>query len=113
MKRLLFLLAGLLCCAAAGAQDIILLRNADEVKATVTEITDSHILYKVWGGSDAVLSIPRAEVFSVTYQNGEKEFFMEDRTVGKQLLRRIIRGPRSRAVTDLARCLTKTVCGDW
>lgn len=83
MKRLLFLLAGLLCCAAAGAQDIILLRNADEVKATVTEITDSQILYKVWGGSDAVLSIPRAEVFSVTYQNGEKEFFMEDRAIGK------------------------------
>lgn len=36
----------------AEAQDVILLRNADEVKAEVREITDSHILYTLWGGSD-------------------------------------------------------------
>lgn len=83
MKRFLLLLAALAAWAGGAAQDVILLRSSDEVKAVVTEITDSHLLYKVWGGSDVVFSIPRAEVFSVTYQNDEKEFFMQDQTVGK------------------------------
>ena len=72
------MLAALLWWGGAEAQDVILLRNADEVKAEVREITDSHILYTLWGGSDKVLSLPRAEVFSVTYQNGEKELFVGD-----------------------------------
>ena len=45
MRRLLFMLAALLWWGGAEAQDVILLRNADEVKAEVREITDSHILY--------------------------------------------------------------------
>ena len=53
MRRLLFMLAALLWWGGAEAQDVILLRNADEVKAEVREITDSHILYTLWGGSDA------------------------------------------------------------
>ena len=57
------MLAALLWWGGAEAQDVILLRNADEVKAEVREITDSHILYTLWGGSDKVLSLPRAEVF--------------------------------------------------
>ena len=72
------MLAALLWWGGAEAQDVILLRNADEVKAEVREITDSHILYTLWGGSDKLLSLPRAEVFSVTYQNGEKELFVGD-----------------------------------
>ena len=72
------MLAALLWWGGAEAQDVILLRNADEVKAEVREITDSHILYTLWGVSDKVLSLPRAEVFSGTYQNGEKELFVGD-----------------------------------
>ena len=45
------MLAALLWWGGAEAQDVILLRNADEVKAEVREITDSHILYTLWGGS--------------------------------------------------------------
>ena len=48
------MLAALLWWGGAEAQDVILLRNADEVKAEVREITDSHILYTLWGGSDKV-----------------------------------------------------------
>ena len=60
------MLAALLWWGGAEAQDVILLRNADEVKAEVWEITDSHILYTLWGGSDKVLSLPRDEVFVTT-----------------------------------------------
>ena len=42
------MLAALLWWGGAEAQDVILLRNADEVKAEVREITDSHILYTLW-----------------------------------------------------------------
>lgn len=88
------MLAALLWWGGAEAQDVILLRNADEVKAEVREITDSHILYTLWGGSDKVLSLPRAEVFSVTYQNGERSFSSVT-TPGRRVRspQRITRGP--------------------
>ena len=69
----------------------ILLRNADEVKAEVREITDSHILYTLWGGSDKVLSC-RAEVFSVTTKTEKRALSVTTpgRRSGPQ---RITRGP--------------------
>ena len=96
------MLAALLWWGGAEAQDVILLRNADEVKAEVREITDSHILYTLWGGSDKVLSLPRAEVFSVTYQNGEKELFVGDDSGAT--------GPVTAA--DYPICSTRTAYGE-
>lgn len=81
MKRGLFLLAGLLWWGVAGAQDMILLRNANEIRADVTEITDTEILYKAWDGPDTVSRVPRSAVFSVTYRNGERELFKDDLVV--------------------------------
>lgn len=57
---------------------MILLRNADEVKAEVREITDSpYTLYAVGRLGQGAFPAAR-EVFSVTYQNGEKELFVGD-----------------------------------
>lgn len=75
MKRfLIFCIAGLLQTVNIVAQDIILMRNADEIKAVVTEITDTEVLYRPYGTSTTLQrSVSRDKVFSITYSNGEKE----------------------------------------
>lgn len=47
----------------ARAQDVILLRNAEEIRAEVREVTDTHLIYRLWDGPDEVLMLPRSEVF--------------------------------------------------
>ena len=78
MKHIGTMLIALLWYSGAWAQDLILLRNAEEIRAEVREITDPHVLYRLWNGSEEVLSLPRNEIFSITYRNGEKDLFMED-----------------------------------
>lgn len=74
MKRLfifiLFTIYNLYC----NAQDLIVLKNADEIEAKVTMINNDEISYKRWRyleGPTYVIS--KTEVFYIKYQNGEKE----------------------------------------
>jgi hypothetical protein len=58
------------------SQDYIVLRNGDEIKAKVTEISDQQIKYHQYDDQNAaVLSIPTSAVFMIKYQNGTKEVF--------------------------------------
>ena len=59
---------------------MILLRNADEIKTRVTEITETDVLCKMWDDPAKMLRIARAEVFSITYANGERELFAEEKS---------------------------------
>lgn len=63
MKHIGTMLIALLWYSGAWAQDLILLRNAEEIRAEVREITDTHVLYRLWNGSEEVLSLPRNEIF--------------------------------------------------
>ena len=81
MGRVWLLLVAAVWCSGARAQDVILLRNAEEIRAEVREVTDTHLIYRLWDGPDEVLMLPRSEVFSVTYRNGTQDFFMTDRAV--------------------------------
>lgn len=81
MGRVWLLLVAAVWCSGARAQDVILLRNAEEIRAEVREVTDTHLIYRLWDGPDEVLMLPRSEVFSVTYRNGMQDFFMTDRAV--------------------------------
>ena len=72
MKHLIFVL--LLSGASVYAQDIITLRNGDEIKARVLEISSSEIRYKRFdnlGGATVV--IPRIDVFFINYEDGTRE----------------------------------------
>lgn len=83
MKRtvLIGLLAGLCGLSPVSAQDIILLREASEIEAEVTEIDDSGILYRRFGDSLGPLRrISRDSVFKITYANGEREVFLAEST---------------------------------
>ncbi|MCM1169371.1 MAG: hypothetical protein NC324_05480 [Bacteroides sp.] len=60
------------------AQDVIVLRNADEVQAKVLEISGTSVKYVDWDFPDGPSRIvDKSEVFFIKYQNGKKEVFSE------------------------------------
>ena len=77
MRQLLLsvvLVAAALHCA--GAQDIILLRNGDELKAVVKEIGTEEVRYAVWPeGIGPLLTLSADDIFRITLQNGETQMF--------------------------------------
>ena len=61
---------------SANAQDIILKKDASEIKAKVLEITDQQIKYKEFDFQDGpTRNINISEVFMITYENGKREVF--------------------------------------
>lgn len=77
MRQLLLsvvLVAAALHCA--GAQDIILLRNGDELKAVVKEIGTEEVRYTAWPeGSGPLLTLSADDIFRIAFQNGETQMF--------------------------------------
>jgi len=77
MKKAVIVL--LLILAAAGnvlSQDILVLKNGDEVKAKIVEIGTEEIKYKKFSmldGPDFVCS--KGDVFMIKFENGTKEVF--------------------------------------
>jgi len=56
------------------AQDIITLRNGNEIKAKVTEITPSEIKYKRFENLEGpTVTVAKADVFAINYENGTRE----------------------------------------
>jgi hypothetical protein len=57
-----------------NAQDIIVKNDKTEIKAKVTELTETGIKYKKWENIDGpVYTISKAEVFMILYANGQRE----------------------------------------
>jgi hypothetical protein len=74
MQRLIliFLLMG--AVSVMHAQDMITLKNGDEIKAKVTEISSTEIRYKRFDNLDGpVVVIPKADVFAINYENGTRD----------------------------------------
>ncbi|MDR1793141.1 MAG: hypothetical protein LBR36_06870 [Bacteroidales bacterium] len=66
---------------AGVAQDIITLRNGEEVKAKVTEVSTTEIKYKSWTNLNGpIRTVPKTDVFMIKYENGEKELFEQKTT---------------------------------
>lgn len=71
----LFFLLILLSCAAA-AQDVIVRTDKTEIKAKVTEVTETIIKYRKWEMQDGPLyNINKSDVFMIIYANGQRETF--------------------------------------
>ncbi len=72
--------AALLLCSAfrAEAQDVITLRNGDQVQAKIIKISDTEVEYKVWNYLDGpTRTKSTADIFMIQYENGSKEVFKE------------------------------------
>lgn len=62
-------------------QDVIVKINGDEIKAKVSEITDTSIKYHRYENlTGPVYSIAKAEVFLIRYENGTKDVFNNQTT---------------------------------
>ncbi|GHA64785.1 hypothetical protein [Pontibacter akesuensis] len=76
MKKLLLLLAMLLPCLASQAQDLLIKRNGDEIQVKVREISPDVIKYQRFDNLEGpMISIAKADVFMIKYENGTKEVF--------------------------------------
>jgi len=78
MKKILLSVLSVAIAVAAKAQDVIVFRNADELQAKITAVSDNKLSYRRWdnlGGPE--YTIDKAQVFYVRYQNGTKDVFEE------------------------------------
>ncbi len=76
MKTLRLFITGILFATALPcyAQDIITLKNGDEIKAKVTEISSTEIKYKRFENLEGpTVVISKADVFTIKYENGFRE----------------------------------------
>jgi len=62
--------------ASAHAQDIITLRNGNEIRARVMEVSSSEIRYKRFDNLEgATIVVSVMDVFFINYENGQREIF--------------------------------------
>ena len=74
MKRILFLAAFMLLSTTVSAQDIIVKKNGEEIRAKVEEVGEQSIRYRKFTNlTGPVYSIARGEVFVIRYESGAKD----------------------------------------
>jgi hypothetical protein len=58
------------------SQDIIILKNGDEVQSKVLEVSTDIVKYKKWDNQDGpIYTSSKVEIFMIKYQNGTKDVF--------------------------------------
>lgn len=82
MKKMLLLFAmSIILFPALRAQDVIVLKNGDELKVKVVKVGESEIEYKKWSNQDGpTYTTSTSKVFMVKYINGDKDCFNEQTT---------------------------------
>lgn len=83
MDKILILLVGLvsiLFSFTSRGQDVIVMRNGDEVNAKVTEVGQTEIKYVKYDNlTGPTYSVKKSEVFMIRYANGSKDVFKEEK----------------------------------
>lgn len=77
MKKVIFFVNVLLISVMGlYAQDTIVFRNGDEIRAKVTEVNVDDIKYKLWSNQDGPTYTKRlSDIFMIKYSDGHKELF--------------------------------------
>lgn len=74
--RLFFCFCLLLIGLNSFSQDVIILKNGDEIQSKVMEVSTDIIKYKKWDNQDGpIYSSNKLDVFMIKYQNGRKDVF--------------------------------------
>lgn len=75
MKRFLLILT-LFSVLSVYSQDVIILKNGDEIKAKVTEILSNDVKYKrASNPTGPTYTLPISKIFMIRYQSGDKDLF--------------------------------------
>jgi len=78
MKRLLFLVASIGFGISLKAQDIIFLKNGDEIQSIVQEIGIEYVKYRKFENQTGpIYNVSLVEIFMIKYENGTKDMFNE------------------------------------
>lgn len=65
-------------CTLSFSQDIITLRNGDDIEAKVLEIDSRTVKYRLFGEPDGVIYVlDKSELLIIRYENGRKEVFAD------------------------------------
>lgn len=76
MKNFLVLITTLLLINGAFAQDIIVKKDGDIIRAKVLELDETNVLYKDYSNPEGPsYSLKIDNILSITYENGKKETF--------------------------------------
>ena len=76
MKKQIILTMLSLSALNVAAQDVIVMKNGDEVEAKVTKVGTTEVEYHKWSNQDGpVYTVAKSDVFMVKYKNGEKDVF--------------------------------------
>ena len=76
MKKVIILSVFLLYGCILSAQDIITKKDGTDIKAKVTEVSQSQISYKKYSNLNGPLyTISTSDILMITYENGEREMF--------------------------------------
>ena len=79
MKRIILVVICLLASFAVKAQDVLVLRSADDVAVKVVMIDSDKIHYKRWSNLEGpTYVIEKSKLLYIKYQNGEKDFFYKE-----------------------------------
>ncbi|MCP2044270.1 hypothetical protein [Pontibacter sp. HSC-36F09] len=85
MKNLLLTIIACLFCFAGQAQDVLIKRNGDELEVKVLEINLQEVRYKCFDNLEGpIISIAKADVFMIKYENGTKVIMNESRPAMQQ-----------------------------
>jgi formylglycine-generating enzyme required for sulfatase activity len=76
MRKIFLLSVILYTVIHVWAQDVITLKNGDEIEALVQKIGEMEVAYKKWDFQDGpTFTIMKSEIFRIKYQNGTKDVF--------------------------------------
>lgn len=84
MRKFILTAFYLLSINSLMAQDIIILKNGDEIKSKVTKVGKMEIDYKKWSNLNGPdYTIEKSDVFLIKYQNGEKDIISDNNQKNK------------------------------
>jgi hypothetical protein len=68
----------MIICFVANAQDTIFLKNGEEIKSKIKEVTSSEVKYVKYENLDGpIYSLSKAQILMIKYENGSKDIFEE------------------------------------
>jgi len=83
-KTSLSLIIFCISMASTFAQDVITLKNGDEIQAIVQDIGDIDVKYKKFDNPNGPnYTLKKSEIFMIRYQNGTKDVFQSENQVEK------------------------------
>jgi len=78
-RTFLFFAALCICVARTFAQDVITLKNGDDIQALVQEIGEVDIKYKKYDNPNGPnYTLKKSEIFMIRYVNGSKDVFKDN-----------------------------------